>query len=82
MLSNHSAFPCSYALATADPMGLELLIPDCWESQEVVPQKTYFGGQEGVGEYIWYRTKNNLGGAALMDISAGAENVFICGRTL
>lgn len=81
-MKGHPMSIVSDVITPADPMGLELLIPDCWESQEVVPQKTYFGGQEGVGEYIWYRTKNNLGGAALMDISAGAENVFICGRTL
>ncbi|KAL5564708.1 hypothetical protein UlMin_027872, partial [Ulmus minor] len=40
-----------------DPVALELVIPDCCEGTEIVPQKSYFGRQEGVGEYIWYRTK-------------------------
>ncbi|XP_028090834.1 187-kDa microtubule-associated protein AIR9 [Camellia sinensis] len=71
----------SSVVAPADPMGLELVIPDCCEDKMVVPQKKYFGGQEGDGEYVWYRTKNILHGPALMDIS-NACDVFICGKTL
>ncbi|KAL7212560.1 hypothetical protein ACSBR2_015286 [Camellia fascicularis] len=71
----------SSVVAPADPMGLELVIPDCCEDKMVVPQKKYFGGQEGDGEYVWYRTKNILHGSALMDIS-NACDVFICGKTL
>lgn len=67
--------------ATADPVGLDLVIPDCCEGTEVIPQKKYFGGQEGDGEYIWYRTKNKLQESILMDISS-ASDVEICGRTL
>ncbi|XP_004293996.1 PREDICTED: 187-kDa microtubule-associated protein AIR9 [Fragaria vesca subsp. vesca] len=66
----------------ADPEGLELMIPDCCEDEELVPEKTYFGGEEGVGEYIWYRTKNKLHGSALLDISNLNEDVGICGKTL
>lgn len=69
-------------LATADPVGLELEIPDCCEDDNLVPRKTYFGGEEGVGEYIWYRTKNKLHGSALLDISNACEDVVICGKTL
>lgn len=66
----------------ADPMGVELIIPDCWEDMEVVPQKTYFGGQEGDGDYIWYRTKSKLHGSALRDISNACEDVYVCAKTL
>ncbi|XP_057971339.1 187-kDa microtubule-associated protein AIR9 [Malania oleifera] len=69
-------------IVAADPIGVELLIPDCCEDKEVVPTKTYFGGQEGAGVYIWYRTKNKLHGSSLMDISDVSEDVVICGKTL
>lgn len=72
----------SDSISPANPMGLELLIPDCYESQEVVPHKTYFGGYEGDGEYIWYRTKEKLHGSALTEISYAGEEVIACSRTL
>ncbi|KAH0932660.1 hypothetical protein HID58_009777 [Brassica napus] len=72
----------SDSIAPANPMGLELLIPDCYENQEVVPHKTYFGGHEGDGEYIWYRTKEKLHGSALTEISYAGEEVIACSRTL
>lgn len=72
----------SDVIAPADPLGMELVIPDCCEQEEVVPQKTYFGGQEGVGEYIWYRAKSKLDGTALMEISDASVDVVICGKTL
>uniref|UniRef100_A0A1J3CLM1 187-kDa microtubule-associated protein AIR9 n=1 Tax=Noccaea caerulescens TaxID=107243 RepID=A0A1J3CLM1_NOCCA len=72
----------SDSIAPANPMGLELLVPDCCEKQEVVPRKTYFGGHEGVGEYIWYRTKDKLHGSALTEISYAGEEVIACCRTL
>ncbi|XP_039006552.1 187-kDa microtubule-associated protein AIR9-like [Hibiscus syriacus] len=64
----------------ADPVGLDLVIPDCHQNLETVPQKTYFGGQEGVGEYTWYRTKTKINGSVLADISSSSEDV-ICGQT-
>ncbi|KAG2296584.1 hypothetical protein Bca52824_043253 [Brassica carinata] len=69
-------------ISPANPMGLELLIPDCYENQEVVPHKTYFGGHEGDGEYIWYRTMEKLHGSALTEISYAGEEVIACSRTL
>lgn len=69
-------------LVTADPVGMELVIADCCEKEEIVPRKTYFGGQEGVGEYVWYRTKSKLDETALMEISDESEDVVICSRTL
>ncbi|RXH98895.1 hypothetical protein DVH24_011220 [Malus domestica] len=72
----------SDVIAPADPVGLELVIPDCCENENLFPQKTYFGGEEGVGEYIWYRTKNKLHGSALQDIYNACEDLVICGKTL
>ncbi|KAH0889479.1 hypothetical protein HID58_051908 [Brassica napus] len=72
----------SDSISPANPMGLELLIPDCHENQEIVPHKIYFGGHEGDGEYIWYRTKEKLHGSALTEISYAGEEVIACSRTL
>ncbi|XP_048228630.1 187-kDa microtubule-associated protein AIR9 [Ricinus communis] len=72
----------SNMIAPADPVGLELVIPNCFEDKEVVPQKTYFGGQEGVGEYIWYRSKNKLHDSALMDICNAGDDVVLCSKSL
>lgn len=69
-------------IAPADPTGVELLIPDCCEDKVVVPLKTYFGGQEGDGNYIWYRTRSKLDASALRDISDACEDVTTCGKTL
>ncbi|KNA25666.1 hypothetical protein SOVF_002920 [Spinacia oleracea] len=64
----------------ADPVGLELTIPCCCEAEEVLPHKRYFGGHEGLGECIWYRTKNKLHGSELSCISDAYDNIVICGR--
>ncbi|XWS40436.1 hypothetical protein CRYUN_Cryun18bG0140100 [Craigia yunnanensis] len=68
-------------ISPADPVGLDLVIPDCHENQEAIPQKTYFGGKEGVGEYTWYRTRTKLNELALADISSSSEDVDMCGQT-
>lgn len=44
------------------------------------PCKRYFGGHEGIGEYIWYRTKKKLHGSDLSGISETYDDVIICGR--
>lgn len=67
---------------TADPVGMELLIPDCCESEEVVPKKSYFGGMQGLGEYIWFRVKDKLHEPELLDIVNIHEGVIECGRAL
>ncbi|KAL0398272.1 UNVERIFIED_CONTAM: microtubule-associated protein AIR9 [Sesamum radiatum] len=72
----------SHPVAPGDPLGVELVIPDCSEGQEVVPEKRYFGGQEGAGKYIWFRTKNKLHEPALMELANNSENVDIRGQTL
>lgn len=73
---------CSNFLVSADPVGLALVIPDCHQNQEIVPLKTYFGGQEGVGKYTWHRTKTKPNGLDLIDISSSSEDVVMCGQTL
>lgn len=57
---------------------MDLVIPDCCEDEEITPLRKYFGGHEGVGEYIWYQTKNKLDGSAILDI-ANACDAEICG---
>ncbi|KAL8129516.1 hypothetical protein V2J09_018671 [Rumex salicifolius] len=70
----------SSVIVPADPMGLELSIPDCCEDKEVIPEKKYFGGVEGVGEYVWYRMKDKLNGSSLNSISASQDGVSVCGH--
>lgn len=65
-----------------EPLAVELVVPDCCEGQEVVPETRYFGGQEGAGKYIWFRTKDKLDDAALTKLSHNFENVEIVGETL
>ncbi|XP_023003645.1 187-kDa microtubule-associated protein AIR9 [Cucurbita maxima] len=72
----------SDAIAPGEPMGLKLEIPDCCEGQEVVPIKLYFGGHEGAGQYVWYRTTHKLEESELRDLSNSCEDVSICDRTL
>ncbi|XP_022035556.1 187-kDa microtubule-associated protein AIR9 isoform X1 [Helianthus annuus] len=66
----------------ADPMGVELVIPDCCEDKIVIPHKTYFGGEEGDGKYIWYKCLSKIDASALMDISDSCEDVTTCAQTL
>ena len=49
----------------ADPVGISLVIPDCSEDVEVVPQRSYFGGIEGIGSFAWFRLLNELQGHKL-----------------
>ncbi|XP_058099162.1 187-kDa microtubule-associated protein AIR9 isoform X2 [Magnolia sinica] len=72
----------SDAIAPADPLGLELVILDSCEDKEVVPQKSYYGGQEGNGEYAWYRSRRKLQGSELMNMSDASEDVLFIGKTL
>lgn len=71
----------STVVVPGDPKGVELVIPDCCENEIVIPKKAYFGGQEGVGEYTWYRTTQKLQGSAILEISDACDDVFICGNT-
>ncbi|KAK2991031.1 hypothetical protein RJ640_018026 [Escallonia rubra] len=72
----------SSPVAAADPVGVELVIPDCWEDKVVHPQKTYFGGLEGGGDYVWYRTRNKVHENSLLDLSNDSGDIAILGKTL
>ncbi|PHT37497.1 hypothetical protein CQW23_21070 [Capsicum baccatum] len=65
-----------------DPIGVELSIPECCEGETIVPKQRYFGGQEGDGEYVWYRSKNKLHESALLNLPSITEDVHICANTL
>ena len=49
----------------ADPVGISLVIPDCSEDVEVVPQRSYFGGIEGDVKFAWFRLQEVLRGNEL-----------------
>lgn len=72
----------SEVIAPGDPMGVELIIPDCCEAIEIIPQKTYFGGEEGDGKYVWYRSKDRLHESTFLDLSTSDDDVLTCGNTL
>lgn len=76
------SFLTNVIVYVGDPLGVELVIPKCYEGQEVVPITKYFGGQEGVGKYIWFRTKDKLHESSLMELANDSENVDICGEAL
>ncbi|XP_024515548.1 187-kDa microtubule-associated protein AIR9 [Selaginella moellendorffii] len=50
----------SEVVQDAEPEGKALVIPDCHEDVELVPTRTYFGGQEGESHYMWYRTSTKV----------------------
>lgn len=45
----------------AEPIGVDCVIPDCCEDKMVVPQKTYFSGQEGENIFGTERKTNYMG---------------------
>ncbi|CAH9134676.1 unnamed protein product [Cuscuta epithymum] len=65
-----------------EPKGVELTIPECYEGKEVIPVKRYFGGKEGLGEYTWFRIKDKLHGAALLDAPYSLVDAHTCCKTL
>ncbi|XP_031377815.1 187-kDa microtubule-associated protein AIR9 isoform X1 [Punica granatum] len=72
----------SETVAPADPLGLQLVVPDCCENEEVVPQKKYFGGLEGTGDYTWFKVKNKLYESELMEVLTDPDGVLIRGKTM
>ncbi|KAJ6813130.1 187-kDa microtubule-associated protein AIR9 [Iris pallida] len=71
----------SNIVAPADPKGIRLDIPSCFQDKKVLPIKSYYGGTEGIGKYIWYRTRVKLEELELVDI-ATANEVIVVGKTL
>ncbi|KAG6542402.1 hypothetical protein Mapa_016231 [Marchantia paleacea] len=49
----------------AEPEGKDLFVPECHEDVEAVPERVYFGGKEGPGEFTWYHTTSRPEGAHL-----------------
>ncbi|KAL5197898.1 hypothetical protein ABZP36_001410 [Zizania latifolia] len=47
----------SDTILPGDPKGVDLVLPECFQDNEISPIKTYFGGKEGTGKYTWFRTK-------------------------
>lgn len=45
---------------TGEPKGVSLVLPECFEDNEISPIKTYFGGKEGTGKYTWFRATEKL----------------------
>lgn len=43
-----------------EPKGTSLVLPECFEDNEISPVKTYFGGQEGTVKYTWFRATEKL----------------------
>lgn len=69
-------------LSVGEPLGLELMIYECCEGQEVIPLSKYFGGQEGAGKYMWFRTNDKLHESSLIEMANNCENADICGQAL
>ncbi|MCO5613042.1 hypothetical protein L7F22_067316 [Adiantum nelumboides] len=57
----------SDTVVDADPVGLSLVIPECCQDREVIPQKGYFGGIEGESDFTWFRLHRKLHGFDLPD---------------
>ncbi|XP_072986679.1 187-kDa microtubule-associated protein AIR9 [Typha latifolia] len=66
----------------ADPKGIEIVLPDCSEDMEIVPLKSYFGGKEGIGKYIWFQMKEKLAESELVNLPSLADDIPIVGETL
>ncbi|XP_031505223.1 187-kDa microtubule-associated protein AIR9 isoform X2 [Nymphaea colorata] len=72
----------STLICPAEPVGLELIIPECFEDKEVVPVKSYFGGKEGHGEYTWYKSSRRLQETDIMGTPRANADVHIVGNKL
>ncbi|KAI5066288.1 hypothetical protein GOP47_0018912 [Adiantum capillus-veneris] len=57
----------SDTVVDADPVGLNLVMPECCEDIEVIPEKGYFGGIEGDSDFTWFRLHRKLQGFNLPD---------------
>jgi hypothetical protein len=64
---------------TGEPKGLNLILPECFEDNEISPVKNYFGGKEGTGKYTWFRNKEKLDN---MDCDLVAASSEVVGETL
>ncbi|PKA57004.1 hypothetical protein AXF42_Ash002308 [Apostasia shenzhenica] len=72
----------STVIAPATPRGIKLVIPGCFEDKEIVPLKSYFGGKEGEGEYVWYRTREKPDELNLFNMLVTTNDFFIIGKSM
>ncbi|XP_038970512.1 187-kDa microtubule-associated protein AIR9-like [Phoenix dactylifera] len=72
----------SDVIVPADPKGIELVLPSCCQDMEVVPLKSYYGGKEGNGKYIWCRTTKKLQESELVNLAAASDDILVVGETL
>ena len=62
-----------------EPKGVNLILPECLEDNEISPIKTYFGGKEGTVKYTWFRNKEKLDNLEFDLVAASSE---VVGETL
>ncbi|KAG1368409.1 putative 187-kDa microtubule-associated protein AIR9 [Cocos nucifera] len=72
----------SDVIVPADPRGIELILPSCCQDEEVIPLKSYYGGKEGNGKYIWYRTKEKLQESELVNLATASYDILVVGESL
>lgn len=60
---------------TGEPKGVNLILPECLEDNEISPIKTYFGGKEGAGKYTWFRNKEKLDNLEFDLVAASSDVV-------
>lgn len=72
----------SNVITPADPKGIKLMIPSCFQDKEIVPVKSYYGGKEGNGEYMWYRIKEKLEESEILLGISASKDALLVGKTL
>ncbi|KAL0926511.1 hypothetical protein M5K25_002750 [Dendrobium thyrsiflorum] len=72
----------STTIFPADPRGIKLVIPDCLEDKEIIPLKSYYGGKEGSGEYVWYRTRCKPDESNMLDVSSATADFEVVGKNM
>ncbi|XP_062189872.1 187-kDa microtubule-associated protein AIR9-like [Phragmites australis] len=65
----------SDTIIPGEPKGVNLILPECFEDNEISPIKTYFGGKEGTGKYTWFRNKEKLDNLEPDLVAASSEVV-------
>ncbi|KAJ1287736.1 hypothetical protein BS78_02G033400 [Paspalum vaginatum] len=58
-----------------EPKGVSLILPECFQDNEISPTKTYFGGKEGNGKYTWFRNKEKLDNLEFDLVAASSDIV-------
>ncbi|XP_020586552.1 187-kDa microtubule-associated protein AIR9, partial [Phalaenopsis equestris] len=72
----------SATISPADPKGIELVIPDCLEDEEIIPLKSYYGGKEGNAEYVWYRTRCKPDELNMLNVTGATGDFVVVGTNM